>query len=132
MDEEHIFFLAGEIHDPEVRSAFIEGACQGDVVERAGVGALFEARAGGMDSIAVDSRPGPNETAEAVPLSEAPGTVIGRHKTLEKIGEGGMVAVYVAEQRHPIRWRAGGSAHLGRAVREEIAAPEAQQCHLGI
>ena len=34
---------------------------------------------------------------------EAEGSEIGRYKVLEKIGEGGMAVVYMAEQRQPIR-----------------------------
>src|SRR5512140_1718006 len=37
--------------------------------------------------------------------SEGPGAVINRYKLLEKIGEGGFGAVYLAEQREPLKRR---------------------------
>jgi serine/threonine protein kinase/tetratricopeptide (TPR) repeat protein len=40
--------------------------------------------------------------ATAVPLLERPGTVIGPYKLLQQIGEGGMGAVYMAEQTQPV------------------------------
>jgi WD40 repeat protein/serine/threonine protein kinase len=37
------------------------------------------------------------------PISEGPGTVIGRYKLLQQIGEGGFGTVFMAEQTHPVR-----------------------------
>src|SRR5579864_3038013 len=49
----------------------------------------------------------PVMTATAgVPLAEGPGTLIGRYKLLQQIGEGGFGIVYMAEQQEQI-----GRAH---------------------
>ena len=37
------------------------------------------------------------------PIAEAPGSIIGRYKLLERIGEGGFGVVYMAEQERPVR-----------------------------
>ncbi|HEX2475696.1 MAG TPA: serine/threonine-protein kinase [Lacipirellulaceae bacterium] len=37
------------------------------------------------------------------PVGEGPGSMIGRYKLLERIGEGGFGVVYMAEQQHPVR-----------------------------
>ncbi|GAI94477.1 unnamed protein product, partial [marine sediment metagenome] len=44
-------------------------------------------------------------TLDDSPLTEKPGTRIGRYKLLQLIGEGGMGLVYLAEQQEPVRRR---------------------------
>jgi serine/threonine protein kinase/tetratricopeptide (TPR) repeat protein len=54
--------------------------------------------------------PATSETAsldrpDASPIQEGPGTWVGPYKLLQRIGEGGMGAVYLAEQEQPVRRR---------------------------
>jgi eukaryotic-like serine/threonine-protein kinase len=58
----------------------------------------------GFEPVAEDE-PNKNAPDTARPILEGPGSRIGPYKLLQKIGEGGMGAVYMAEQEKPVRRR---------------------------
>src|SRR2546425_6452360 len=82
---------------------------------------------------------GPDPAAEAqtismaLPLDEKPGTLIGRYKLLEKIGEGGFGVVYVAEQREPVKRKMALKViKLGMDTRQVVARFEAERQALAL
>jgi hypothetical protein len=80
--------------------------------------------------------PGPNEGTEptqAMSPEETAGAVIGRYHLLQKIGEGGMGEVWLAEQKEPVRRR--GALKLVKAgmnSREVIARFESERQALAL
>ena len=56
-------------------------------------------------TLAYDLPEGPTSPPAPRPITEGPGSRIGPYKLLQKIGEGGMGAVYMAEQEKPVRRR---------------------------
>ena len=98
---ETIFNEALEIRAPQERAAFLHRACNADADLRQRVDALLAAHDGAEDVLRL---PYSRRTVEAAPvIREGPGTIIGRYKLLERIGEGGFGVVYMAEQQHPVR-----------------------------
>jgi serine/threonine protein kinase len=130
MTERTLFLAALERSDPAERAKFLDEACGDDLELRRRVeklleddeeaghfleppSALVEAVRGAVEDAAKPTE-GPGATAPYVtqsdppqsrPLTEGPGTWIGPYKLLQKIGEGGMGVVYMAEQETPVRRR---------------------------
>ena len=104
MNERDIFSAALDIEDAAERAAYLARACADDHALRQRVAALISAHKPASSFL---ERPvgGLVATLDEPPITEKPGTVIGPYKLLQKIGEGGMGVVYMAEQDKPARRR---------------------------
>ncbi len=107
-----IFLAAIEAADPTARAALLARECGDDAELRQRVEVLLLAhdRSGSfLDKPAVEAmttdEPAGQWIDRDAPLTvtEQPGMRVGRYKLLQKIGEGGMGVVYMAEQQEPVR-----------------------------
>jgi WD40 repeat protein/serine/threonine protein kinase len=129
---------------PTDRAVFLDGACAGDAALRVEMDAwlaIHEAgeRSPGLNAEAGNSAPGEGTTEatptllDETPLTEGPGTVLGRYKLLEQIGEGGFGVVYVAEQQEPVRRQVAFKViKLGMDTRQVVARFEAERQALAL
>ncbi|MHC4165589.1 MAG: protein kinase domain-containing protein [Planctomycetota bacterium] len=124
---EAIYHLALEKETGEERLAYLKSACGDDADLRASVEGLLNAHDDAGDFLEVppfDS----DVLLDKGPISEVPGTIISRYKLLEKIGEGGMAVVYMADQEEPIRRRVALKIiKLGMDTKSVIARFEAER-----
>ena len=126
-NEEAIFKAAVRLKTAAEQKAYVQNACGSDSELLARVTSLLEV-SGSRNSILDVLIAEPEATRDDLPVSEAPGTVIGRYKLLERIGEGGMAVVYMAEQAEPIRRKVALKIiKLGMDTKAVIARFEAER-----
>lgn len=134
---EAIFFGAASLSDAADRAEYLRAACGEDAELLAAVQEMLAAqddaeRFFAKDSAASDS-PMPGEENAAPEFDERLGERIGRYKLLEKIGEGGWGAVYLAEQETPVSRRVALKIiKLGMDTRSVIARFEAERQTLAL
>src|SRR5262245_3415885 len=111
---------------PEERDAFLAQACGSDAELRRQVDELLQAE--GEAGAFLPEAPRDGATVITAPITQMAGDVIGRYKLLQKLGEGGMGAVWMAEQREPIRRKVALKIiKLGMDTREVTLRFEAER-----
>ena len=132
IDIKSVFLEALEKRTPEERRAYLAQVCGASPELQTEFESLLRAHEAAGDFL--EAPPfGESIAPDESGLTEAPGTIIGRYKLLEKIGEGGMAAVYMAEQTEPIRRKVALKViKLGMDTRQVIARFEAERQALAL
>ncbi len=147
---EDIYCSALEIQSPDERKAFLERACLGDAGLRSVVDKLLASQAGAekffqeggvarlpMKELtqSLEDAPGlADKDIEAqAKEDEFIGKGIGPYKLLQRIGEGGCGAVYMADQEKPVRRRVALKViKLGMDTKSVVARFEAERQALAL
>lgn len=126
MSIREIFIEAVQIEDAQAREAYLDAACQGDAELRQSVTDLLADQA--VDQSCFLDRPVIGLATIEYPGAAMVGTQIGPYKLREQIGEGGMGAVYVAEQIEPVKRKVALKIiRPGMASKDVVARFEAER-----
>ena len=121
-----VFTAALALGTPEERARYLDEACQGKPELRPRVEVLLRAHEQAAHFLEVSG-------SELDTLREGPGTVIGRYKLLEEIGEGAFGRVFMAEQTEPVQRKVALKIiKAGMDTREVIARFEAERQALAL
>ena len=129
---EKIFHEALEFSDPAERAMYLGRVCQQDTQSRAELEGLIRCYSEATDFLEIPAI-AQESSLKPSPPSEGPGSIIGRYKLLEKIGEGGMAVVYMAEQEMPMHRKVALKlVKLGMDSEQVIARFEAERQALAL
>jgi serine/threonine protein kinase len=128
-----LFDRALEFPSAEERQAFLKQACGGDVALQERVERLLSAHEKASSFLDAPAACDVPTAVTQLMVEEGPGTMIGRYKLLQQIGEGGCGVVYMAEQHEPVRRRVALKViKLGMDTRQVIARFEAERQALAL
>ncbi len=103
LNEKEIFRVARSLCDRSRRSSYLDASCGDDLSLRQRVEALLAAHESAGDFL---SRAPVDDLDAGLSIAKVgPGSIIGRYKVLEQIGEGGFGIVYMADQLEPVQRR---------------------------
>ncbi len=111
-----IFHEAVEKSDPAERARFLDEVCGEDADLRGHLELLLDSHNQSGSFLEQGAIVSPTVELSVLdePIAEQPGSQIGPYKLLQKIGEGGMGVVYLAEQKRAGRTPRGAEDHQAR------------------
>src|SRR5687767_682642 len=129
-----MFLEAIAIDSVDERASYLDKACAADSDLRASVETLLAAHTSAGDFLESPALAGAEQrTRSRAELLTPPGTVIGRYKLLEPIGEGGYGTVFMAEQTTPVQRKVALKiTKAGMDTRQVIARFEAERQALAL